>query len=399
MGKKIVIISELFYPSTATTAHILTDVADALCECMEVEVITTDSLYDEYADADLKGETRKPYPITRINSKAYNKNKIFSRIYGLSSSSLKMLLSISRNVKKGDNVMVVTNPAPLLLLVSLLRRFKNFRLTIVVHDVFPENAVAAGIIRNNKNIFYKLGRLVFNKAYSSADNLVVLGRDMAKVVKDKTESRHKGPTVTVIENWSDSLNDSQIKTADSSLNEPLKILYAGNVGRVQGVDKFIDAFSEAGNENLRLEIRGDGAQAEEVKAKLKNLNTPHISFGEKYARTEQFNILSDCDIALVSLVEGMYGLGVPSKAYNIIEAGKPILFIGDPDSEIAMMVRENGIGYCFNASDREGIRQWLANLTPQSRKEFREMGRKARELSKQKYSKASGLEKFKNLFR
>jgi glycosyltransferase involved in cell wall biosynthesis len=47
----------------------------------------------------------------------------------------------------------------------------------------------------------------------------------------------------------------------------------------------------------------------------------------------------------VTLNEGMYGLGVPSKAYNIMASGKPIIIIADKNSEISLCVKEFNLGW------------------------------------------------------
>lgn len=73
---------------------------------------------------------------------------------------------------------------------------------------------------------------------------------------------------------------------------------------------------------------------------------PNVFFHGPYFRSQQNEVLSACDIALVTLQKGMYGLGVPSKTYNILASGRPILFLGPKDSEIDLLVREEGIGYC-----------------------------------------------------
>lgn len=60
----------------------------------------------------------------------------------------------------------------------------------------------------------------------------------------------------------------------------------------------------------------------------------------------------------------MYGLGVPSKTYNILASGRPILFFGPKNSEIDLLVRENGIGYCDwpERWDKETLIQWGRRL-------------------------------------
>ena len=55
--------------------------------------------------------------------------------------------------------------------------------------------------------------------------------------------------------------------------------------------------------------------------------------------------LAMCDVALVSLEAGMFGLGVPSKSYFSLAAGKPILAAVDAASEVGLMLDEYPIGW------------------------------------------------------
>ena len=87
-----------------------------------------------------------------------------------------------------------------------------------------------------------------------------------------------------------------------------------------------------------------------------------------------------CDIALVTLQDGMFGLGVPSKTYNILASGRPVLFLGPKGSEIDLLVREKGIGYC------EWPEKWDKEV-------LAEMGKKARALAEAEYSESVILKK------
>ena len=75
-------------------------------------------------------------------------------------------------------------------------------------------------------------------------------------------------------------------------------------------------------------------------------------------------------------------------------AGKPILFIGDLRSEIALTVKENGLGYCFDTHDREGLLIFLKSLSVAEKTVLVEMGMKSRKICEEKYSKEVILEKF-----
>ena len=72
-------------------------------------------------------------------------------------------------------------------------------------------------------------------------------------------------------------------------------------------------------------------------------------------------MLNQCDLALVTLNSAMYGLGVPSKTYNNMEAGKPVLFIGPEKSEIYNEVINNDITFTFD--DKDKIIDFLQNLS------------------------------------
>ena len=83
----------------------------------------------------------------------------------------------------------------------------------------------------------------------------------------------------------------------------------------------------------------------EIKLAAKNSLLKNISLIGFQDRSNQNDFLNACDVALITLSDGMLGLGVPSKAYNIMAAGKPILIIADNASEISMCVKEYNLGW------------------------------------------------------
>lgn len=67
-----------------------------------------------------------------------------------------------------------------------LKKKKQINYAILVHDVFPENTLSARIIKSNKSVVYKILKKLFDEAYCCADNLIVCGRDMKELIKEKT---------------------------------------------------------------------------------------------------------------------------------------------------------------------------------------------------------------------
>ena len=78
----------------------------------------------------------------------------------------------------------------------------------------------------------------------------------------------------------------------------------------------------------------------------------------------------------------MYGLGVPSKTYNLLAFGKPVLYIGDQGSELDRLVTESSVGWSFNWENPDEIRAFLSKLENLDRS----FGQNAKTLAQTQYS-------------
>ena len=76
--------------------------------------------------------------------------------------------------------------------------------------------------------------------------------------------------------------------------------------------------------------------------------------------------LSSCDIAIVTLADGMFGLGVPSKAYFSMAANRPILAIMDENTEVACMVKEHKIGWVDSSNQPQLLAQLIDDICAQA---------------------------------
>ena len=73
----------------------------------------------------------------------------------------------------------------------------------------------------------------------------------------------------------------------------------------------------------------------------------------------KLNFLGASDIMMVSLISGMTGAGVPSRIYNGMAAGRPIIAISEPNSEIAMVVNEEQIGWVVSPDQPDRLAEVL----------------------------------------
>lgn len=386
------IISELFPPDETSTAFILGEIANVLASRYDVQVICGPEIYDKRKkiDPNNKFVLNSNIHVTHVKGMDLDKNNFFGKAMRFAVISWQLYKTAKQCIKEGDKVLLVTNPAPVVMLASKLRKKRSFELNILVHDVFPENTAPAGL--KLPKLVYNFLKNIFDKAYSRADQLIAIGRDMKQVLEQKVGRFEHQPKIIVIENWA----DLDIVSPMDLPMHPYKFVleYAGNIGRVQGLQAMVENIKTAGNDKMEFHLWGTGAEENNLKEYVQKHGMKNVVFHGAYLRSKQGEVLNRCDLALVTLTEGMLGLGVPSKTYNIMAVGKAILFIGEPNSEIGLLVKEKGIGYVFEPSDREGIVKFISNLSAENCAEVKEMGQRARKVAEAEYAKDIILNKF-----
>jgi hypothetical protein len=395
--QRIWIVSEVFHPDETSTAYIMTKIAESLTYSAEVHVLCGPKGYgaiENYSTNELNGVI-----IHRLKAFNLDKNNIIFRLLRVTFLSLGMFFFCLIMVNKGDRLLLVTNPAFSIPLFGFLKKIKKFQFYILVHDVFPENLIAANILKSKTNLLYVFLKRIFNLSYSQANKLFVLGRDMAQIMKEKTNSITE---IIIIENWADLdniyptsfINNPIIK--EHNLQEKVVFLFAGNLGRLQGLNFLFDIISLINNDLIHFLFVGNGAMLSELKEIKNQKGLKNISFLGSLPRNQQSNFLNASHFGVVTLEEKVYGLGVPSKSYNILAAGKPIFFIGNQLSEIAQLISESSCGVSFGMNQKQEIINFFNNLNSINIFQYTKMGILGRKKAQEKYSKDAILLKFKN---
>lgn len=399
--KNLWIATELFYPEETSTSFILTKIANRLSEKYHVKVVCGDPVYDKQKKSSHFSLDSR-VNVHRIKGWGGNKNSLLSRSLRFVFLSLSIFFYLWKNVKKGEKVFMVTNPAPLILLVSILKRFKKIELIILVHDVFPENTIPAGIIKSEKSVLYRVLRSIFDKAYSKADLLIALGRDMQKVIEAKIRKYNRHSKIEIIENWGDTegiypLLKEEVLNDNSSLKDKIIFQYAGNLGRVQGLIELLHIIKKVKNNRLVFHFVGEGAVKNTMLEYVEENKLKNVFFDGAYSREDQLQVLNKADVSFVSLAPKMLGLGVPSKTYNILAAGKPVLYVGEKNSEIDLLLREENIGYSFQHFEEQKVLDFFNSFDETSVQELEIMKQKARKVAEEKFSEEIILNKFYNI--
>jgi len=266
--------------------------------------------------------------------------------------------------------------------------------------VYPEVIIASGL-SNPDSIIVKLGSWLNRILYNKVDAIVTLGRDMTHLAEAKLSG--SCCKIHCIPNWAENetveptVRDDNPLLKELGVTERFVILYAGNMGRTHGVEYLLEAAKELQTTNIHFIVLGFGAKKKWLEENIQLYGLKNISLLPPRPRSEQVVFLNACDIALISFVKGMAGVSVPSRMYNQMAAGKPIIGVTDNWSELAQVIHEEEIGWVIEPGNIQGLAQTIQFAANHSML-CQEMGRKAALVAKTKYSFQSSNRLYRKLF-
>jgi glycosyltransferase involved in cell wall biosynthesis len=92
-------------------------------------------------------------------------------------------------------------------------------------------------------------------------------------------------------------------------------------------------------------LSGWGAGFEQLKVRQSQANLPNVTLVERVAEDDLEHLLSAADIWVIPYRKKVAGVSVPSRFYNLLAIGRPVVLISEPDAEAAITIRENDLGW------------------------------------------------------
>ncbi len=343
---RIVFVNRFYWPQTPATGQLLTDLAEGLAQSGWTVTVITGGGPDTAAQ-----ETRHGVEIVRVpgfehGTSAASKLAAFVR-FGSGA-----LVAALRRVRRNDIVVCLTDPPLLGVGIALTAGWRGARLIHWAHDIYPEVAVAVSGHRG-----FNLLRPLRNLAWRSAERVVTLGPRMAALV----EAGGVAPArVRTVPNWAPAglaprpLHDGAV--ADLRRQWGLEgrrvVAYSGNLGRVHDLDSILRvADALRAERDIAFVFIGAGAQGAKLQQRVAAAGLPNVSFQPAQPRAQLAVSLSVADVHLVTLKPGCEAVVYPSKLYGIAAVGRPVVFLGPVDSDIAATVRDRGLGLTLDGRD------------------------------------------------
>jgi len=388
---RVYFVNRYFYPDDSATAQLLSDLAFGLAERgFEVHVVCCRQLYGDAAARLPRTEAIRGVYVHRLWTTRFGRRRLLGRALDYVTFYLSCFVALTRSLRRGDIVVAKTDPPMISTVVAACAWLKGAILVNWLQDIFPEIASVLGANPLPAPLNGWMRRLRDVSLRVAAIN-VVLGGRMREFLASQGVPLEK---IRVIQNWSAAEQSSPPSTDESLLRSRLGyqhkfiVGYSGNLGRAHDYVTLLGA-AEAlrDEENFVFLMVGGGAHMAALKTAVAERRLDNVHFLPYQPREALSDSLGAADVHLTSLLPALEGLIVPSKFYGILSAARPVIFIGDPDGELARVIRASGCGLVVEPGRSSELAAAIRNLR-QHPGQCRDFGARSRQLSLQEYSAA-----------
>jgi colanic acid biosynthesis glycosyl transferase WcaI len=388
LALRIILLNQFYAPDGAATAQMLGDLGAGLAAAgHEVMAICSNRSYADPHYIYPREETIEGVRVHRVRSTPFGRGSRIGRFVDyftfLSGAVWSLLFG-----PRADIVVVLTTPPMMAYAALLIRRIRRFKVVFWSMDVYPDVAFALGAIRKG-SISGRLLAGISRRTLRAVDITVALGETMAERL------RLGGATcVEVIHNWADERAITPRDWRDGAGR--FIILYSGNLGLAHEFDTVIEAARrlERTMPEVIFKFIGGGPRSREVRKAASTL--ANVEFHDYVDRARLGETLSAADVHLITLRSGMAGLLVPSKIYGILAAGRPTIYVGPDEGEVADIVREGHCGVRVANGDVEILVEAIREYASDPLRRARD-GVNARAIFERQFTREKSVRQFRQL--
>ncbi|WP_146130804.1 glycosyltransferase family 4 protein [Sphingopyxis lindanitolerans] len=216
-------------------------------------------------------------------------------------------------IKRSDIVLLHT---PLLMSwhYAFLARLFGKTIVSIVWDSYP---VTLGGVRFDRRMRRRLFDRIENTALSASNRLLVPSQDFLE-----QPILHRAKAVRLWYAIHAPNMDSGPASYRHGDDEPLKVLFAGQINRTRGLAAATEQLHRVTQGRFQLLIASGDPLPPELSGR------PDVRHLGKLDRENLRRVAAGCDCGLVALACDFDGPGLPSKTFEYLEAGIPCLYYG-----------------------------------------------------------------------
>ena len=396
---RVLLISQYFPPETGATSNRMISIAHGLRRAgHDVHVIAEKPNHPEgiirndYRGSPFEERSYEGIPVTYTWVYTHPEKGFLKRIAFYVSFMVMAVVAAIR--KNGPFDIVLASSPPLFVGIAgwLAARLNSAQFVFDVRDTWPEVAVAMGALNNPLaiQVAERLERFIYNRA----DGLTAVTDSFCNHINEIVEG---SPPIRRIMNGTtpevfDCDEKRDAKRNELGLNGEFTVLYAGNHGLAQGLPHIIESAGILEEKQpVEFVMVGSGPVKDKLMDKAKEFGLSNIQFVNRVPLEEAAAYMAAADALLVPLEDHrIYKQFIPSKLFDSMAAGKPVLL--SVDGEARGILDDAKSGLYYPAENSKELAQQIAWLIDHQEK-AEEMGQRGRAYARQYCTRSSQVDK------
>lgn len=323
---KIAIITPILYDEKSPFNHLFKDILEGWLNAGHevVRIVSCENITDENYKMGIESDNISYIPVRRKKAK---KSNIIVRYLRDTWTNIRM----AKKLKKIQDADILFEDVSYSSYWSVkAAKKRKLRVISMLQDVWPDNAVASGLISKG-GLIYRFFEAWQKKVYKKSDKLICISDDMKAFIASKGVLQEK---ISVIYNWGYTDETVDIPWDKNEFVKKYQLdknlfyaVYAGNIGRMQNIELIVLAAEKLQAEkDIRFLIIGDGVHRENIENLVKEKELKNVDFLPMQPSKLATSIYSAASVNIIPLVAGGVNTALPSKTGVVLSCGRPTVF-------------------------------------------------------------------------
>ncbi|MFT3682744.1 MAG: glycosyltransferase family 4 protein [Ferruginibacter sp.] len=288
----------------------------------------------------------------------YNRTSTIKRLFTWVCGFIQIVWIVKTRYKKAD-LFIVTNPPFNTFLPFVCKN----RFAVLVYDVYPDALISYNILKENSFIarFWKKAN---RKVYAKAQRIFTIGDTMKTILSNYADAAK----IEVVPLWTDNNflkpvpKEDNIFIKENGLTGKFIVMYSGNLGRTHSVEVLVEAASLIQDDDIMFVIVGEGEKKQLITEMVNDRNLKNVRLLPWQEPAVLPFSLSAADLGVVTIDAVAGNLSVPSKTFNLLSVGVPLVCIAGGDADLAKLVDKYSVGKCFLKNEAASIVDYIKKL-------------------------------------
>jgi glycosyltransferase involved in cell wall biosynthesis len=273
-----------------------------------------------------------------------------------------------------------TPPITLARVAGTLKKKHKAPIYLILRDIFPQNAVDLGFFRKG-DLIHRYFRNKEKKLYRLADRIGCMSPANIQYIINNNpglgSSRlHELKNFQIL--YEKEGSQKQELRGKYDLEDMFVVVFGGNMGKPQQLGNVIELASRCMKyEDVLFLLLGEGIMVERIRNKITERGVNNIRIINTIPKREYQDLLSVCDVGLISLNERFTIPNIPSKTLDYFNVGLPVLASIDRATDYNVILEEAGAGLWSYAGNHDALMKNFETLynDPELRRRMAQNGR------------------------